>query len=67
MALVVKSQPANTGDIKDVDTIPGSGIYSGGGHGNLLQYSCLENHMDKRSLAGCSLQSHMELGMTEAT
>ena len=50
MALVVKSPAANTGDIRDVDTIPGSGIYPGGGHGNLLQYSCLANHMDKRSL-----------------
>ena len=30
----------NTGDVKDVGSIPGLGIYPGGGHGNLLQYSC---------------------------
>ena len=42
-----KEPPANTGDIRDADLIPGSGRYPGGGHGNPLQYSCLENPMDR--------------------
>ena len=48
MALVVKTPPANTGDLRDVGSIPGSGRSPGGGHGNPLQYSCLENLMDRR-------------------
>ena len=47
LALVVKNPPANSGDIKDVDWIPGSRRSPGGGHGNPLQYSCLENPMDR--------------------
>ena len=43
---MVKNPPANAGDVRDVGTIPGSGRSPGGGHGNLLQYSCLENPMD---------------------
>ena len=46
MALVVKNLPANAGDIRDTGLIPGSGKIPGGGHGNPLQYSCLENPMD---------------------
>ena len=38
---------ANAGDIRDVGSIPGWGKSLGGGHGNLLQYSCLENPMDR--------------------
>ena len=45
MALVVKNPPANTGDIRDVGLIPG--LLPGGGHGNPLQYSCLENSTDR--------------------
>ena len=45
-ALVVKTLPANAGDIKDEGLIPGLGRFPGGGHGNPLQYSCLENPMD---------------------
>ena len=45
--LVVKDLPANAGDIRDMGLIPGSGRSPGGGHGNLFQYSCLENPMDK--------------------
>jgi len=40
--LVVKNLPANAGDIRDSGLIPGSGRPPGGGHGNPLQYSCLE-------------------------
>ena len=47
MALVVKNPPANTGDVRDMSSIPGSGRSPGGGHDNPLQYSCLENSMDK--------------------
>ena len=43
MALVVKNSPPNAGDRRDAGLIPGLGRYPGGRHGNLLQYSCLEN------------------------
>ena len=46
-ALVVKTLLANAGDIKDEGLIPGLGRFPGGGHGNPLQYSCLENLMDR--------------------
>ena len=54
VVVVVRSLPVNTGDIKDVGLIPGSGRSLGGGHGNPLQYSCLENHHGQRSLMGYS-------------
>ena len=47
MALVVKSLPANVGDIRDAGSIPGLGRSPGGGNGNPLQYSCLENRMGR--------------------
>ena len=47
VALVVQNLPANSGDVRDEDLIPGSGRSPGGGHGNPLQYSCLENPMDR--------------------
>ena len=47
VALVVKNPPANAGDICDANSTPGSGRSPGGGHGNSLQYSCLENPMDR--------------------
>ena len=46
MALVVKNPSANAEDIRDVGSISGSGRPPGEGHGNTLQYSCLENPMD---------------------
>ena len=42
----VKNLPANAGDAGEVGSIPGLGRSPGGGHGNPLQYSCLENPMD---------------------
>ena len=45
--LVVKNRPANAGDIKDVGSIPASGRFPGGGHGNPLQYSCMENLINR--------------------
>ena len=64
VALVVKNLPANAGDISDVDSIPVSGRPPRGGHGNPLQYSCLENPTDRQtdSPRGCK-----ELDSTEAT
>ena len=44
---VVKNPPDNVGDTLDVGLIPGLGRCSGGGNGNPLQYSCLENSMDR--------------------
>ena len=44
---MVKNPPANAGDISDATLIPGSGRSPGGGHGNPLQYSGLENSMDR--------------------
>ena len=49
VALVVKNQPANAGDMRDISLILGSQRSPGGGHGNPFQYSCLENHMDRRA------------------
>ena len=46
---VVKNPPASAGDIRDVGSFPESGRSPGGGHGNPLQYSCLENPMDRRA------------------
>ena len=43
VALVVKNLPTNAGDARDSGLIPGLGRCPGGGHGNPLQYSCLEN------------------------
>ena len=52
LVLVIKNLPANTGGIRNLGSIPGSGRSPGGGHGNPLQYFCLENTHGKRSLAG---------------
>ena len=61
MALVVKNLPTNAGDTRDPCSIAGLGRSPGGGNGNPLQYSCLENSMDKRSLMGYSLWGCKEL------
>ena len=60
VALVVKNLPASAEDIRDVGLITGSGRFPGGGHGNPLQYSCLENPKNRgawwatvRSIAKC--------------
>ena len=44
---MVKNLSANAGDIRDSGSIPGLGRSPGGGHGNPLEYSCLENPMDR--------------------
>ena len=43
---MVKNLPANTGDIRDIGLIPGSGRFPGEGNGYPLQYPCLENPVD---------------------
>ena len=47
VAIIVKNLPANAGDARDKGWIPGSGRSPGEGKGNPLQYSCLENSMDR--------------------
>ena len=49
VVLVVKNLPANAGDIRDTGSIPESGRSPGEGNGHPLQYSCLENSMDKEA------------------
>ena len=44
---MVKNPSANAGDIRDAGSISGLGILPGGGNSNRLQYSCLENPMDR--------------------
>ena len=47
MAQLVKNSPVNSGDTRDLSSIPGSGRFPGVGNGNPLQYSCLENSMSR--------------------
>ena len=47
MVLVVKNPPDNAGDARDMGSITGSGRSPAGGNGNPLQYTCLENSMDR--------------------
>ena len=47
LVLVVKNLPANAVDLRDARSIPGLGRSPGGGHSYPLQYSCLENPMDR--------------------
>ena len=62
---VVKVLPANAGDVRDVGSIPGLGKPLGGGHGNPLQYSCLENTHGQRNLMGYSPWGCKESDTTE--
>ena len=64
---MVKKLLTNSGAIRNTDSIPGSGKFPGGEHDNPLQYSCLENPMERGGLAGSSPWSCKELGMTEVT
>ena len=63
---MVKNLPANAGDIRDVRSIPESERFPGGGHGNPLQYSCLENLMNRGAwqVTVCRV---LELDVTEVT
>ena len=64
VALVVKNPPANAGDERDMGLIPGLGRSPGIGNGKPLQYSCLENSMDRRATGPGGPK---ELDMTEHT
>ena len=44
---MVKNPSSNAGDVRDAGSIPGSGRFLGGGHGDPFQYSCLENPMGR--------------------
>ena len=46
---MARNLPANAGDVRTAGSIPGLGRSPGGGHGNPLQYSCLENPMDREA------------------
>ena len=67
MALVVKNLAANVRDIRDEDLIPRSGKSPGGGHGNSLQYSCLENPMERGAWLATVDGVTKELDVTETT
>ena len=56
VALVVKNLPTNATDIRNAGSIPGSGRSPGEGNGNPLQYSCLENAMDREALGAQSIE-----------
>ena len=64
MDSVVKNLPANEGD---VGSIPGLGRSLGEGNGNLLQYSCLRNPMDREAWQVIVCGGHKELDRTEHT
>ena len=66
VVLVVKNSPANAGDLRDLGSIPGLGRSPGEGSGNTLQYSCLENPMD-RGIWQATVHRVAETNMTEAT
>ena len=65
MALQVKNLPANAGDPRDVRLIPGLGRSPGGGNGNPLQYSCLENPMGRGASWATVHGFAKELDMTQ--
>ena len=65
VALVVKNLPTNAGDIKFVGSVSQSGRSPEGGHGNPLQYSCLEH--GQKSMAGYNPQSCKESDTIEMT
>ena len=61
VVLLIKNLPANAGDRTDMDSIFGSGRSPEGGHGNPLQYSCLENHGQRSLVAYSRTQSQTQL------
>ena len=65
MAPIYKHLPVNAGDIRDACSIPGLGRSPGGGHGKLLQYSCVENPHGQRSLMHYSPWGCKESDTTE--
>ena len=66
VVIVVKNTPANPGDTRDASSTPGSGRSPGEDNGNPLQYSCLENPMDRGAWWG-AVHRVPESDMTEVT
>ena len=71
--VVMKTLPANAGDTRDPNSISGSGRSPGEGNGNRLQYSCLENPVDRgawwatvRGVTETQTQLSMHVCMREA-
>ena len=62
-----KDTPANAEDIRDEGSIPVLGSSHAGGHGSPLQYSCLENSMDREAQQAEVHRAAKELDMSEAT
>ena len=67
VALVVKNSPANAGGTRDVGLIPGLGRSPGGGNGNPLQNSCLENPMNRGAWWAAVQGGHKESDTTKTT
>ena len=66
LSLVVKYLLTSAGDIRDMGSVSGSGRFPGEGHGNRLQYSCLENLIDRGGWQAM-VHSVAKLDTTEAT
>ena len=64
---VGKEPTYNAGDIRDVGLIPGLGTSPGGGHGNQLHYSCLENPLDREAWRATVHRFAKMSDMTEVT
>ena len=68
---MVKNPPASAEDVRDKGSIPGSGKSPGGGHGNPLQYFCLENSMDRgpwwAAVCGVAESEHDESDLAQST
>ena len=65
MMLLVKNPPASAGGGGDAGLICGLGRSPGGGHGNLLQYCCLESSMDRGALQAVTVHGVAESYITE--
>ena len=64
---MVENPPASAGDIRDAGSIPGSGRSPGGGHGNPLPYSCLENPLDRGAWLATGHGGHKESDTNEGS
>ena len=62
-----KNPPAYAGDVRDMGSIPGSRRSPGGGCGKPLQYSCLENPMDRGAWPASKELGSKELDLSEVT
>ena len=67
VALLVENLRANTGDLRDMGSVPGLGRSHEGGHGNPLQFSYLENPMDRAAWRATVHRVTKSQGMTEVT